>query len=72
MWKKQQKKKNANKYNAMNDQSKTNEHLVRVPHFQNEIGGDLQHLWETIIKDKMAVMDVKIEDLVRKQHKKAT
>lgn len=37
-------KKNASKYNAMNDQNETNNHLVRVPHFQNEIGDDLQHL----------------------------
>ena len=34
----------------MNDQNKTNDHLVRVPHFQNEIGDDLQHLWKKFMK----------------------
>ena len=51
----------------MNDQSKTNSPLTSAAHFQNKSGS--QHLRKNaIIKDNVAVIDIKTEDLVRKNY----
>ena len=48
--------------------------LVRIPHFQNKMGGNSQHSQKSSITNvKLAIKGIKIEDcLVRKYNKKAT
>ena len=74
-WKKPQRlRKSPKEFTDVNVQNKTNGPLVRIPHFQNKMGGNSQHLQKSSITNvKLAIKGIKIEDcLVRKYSKKAT